>query len=218
MNFKHGKCLKQYYCKDCNKEISIISGIYGQGRCKSCSRKGNKHWCFGKFFSKKHKKNISLNHANVKEKKNGNYKHGQTLKQHYCKQCQRIICYNTYKSGSGLCNYCARKGKKCYWYGKVPHGKWGIYKGINMRSSWEVKFAQFLDLSGIKYQYEPKAFDLGNTTYRPDFYIPQWDLYIEIKGYWRIDAKIKFKLFKKQYSKINIKIFNKEKLQIIGVL
>jgi len=38
---KHGKCINQNYCIDCDKVISFGTAIYGQGRCKSCAKKGN---------------------------------------------------------------------------------------------------------------------------------------------------------------------------------
>jgi len=63
-----------------------------------------------------------------------------------------------------------------------------------------------------------KTFDLGNTTYTPDFYIPEWDCYIEIKGWWRRKAREKIKKFKKSYSKVKIKILMKKDLQELGVL
>jgi len=103
-------------------------------------------------------------------------------------------------------------------YGKVSHGKWNKYNGIFMRSSWETRFAFFLDCSGVKWLYEPKYFDLGNTTYRPDFYLPEFDCYIEIKGYWREDAITKFKLFQRKYSNTHIKIFNRKKLLNYGII
>lgn len=113
----------------------------------------------------------------------------------------------------------ALRGNKCYMFGQpAHHGKWIKYKGIKMRSSYEVAYAKYLDNSKVKWQYEPKAFDLGNCTYRPDFYLPKKNLYIEIKGFWRDDAKKKFKLFKKCYSNQMIKVLNKEELIKLGVL
>ncbi len=65
---------------------------------------------------------------------------------------------------------------------------------------------------------EPKTFCLGNCTYTPDFYIPKWNCYIEIKGYWRNDTKYKFYKFKRIYSNINIYLFYKNKLKTLGIL
>ena len=43
--FKDGETLKKHYCKEpnCNNEISYMTWKNRQGRCKSCSRKGNLH-------------------------------------------------------------------------------------------------------------------------------------------------------------------------------
>ena len=65
-----------------------------------------------------------------------------------------------------------------------------------MRSSYEIAYAKYLDNMNIEWQYESTTFNLGDTTYTPDFYLPDRDKYIEIKGWWREDAKIKFKKFK----------------------
>jgi len=49
LNYKDGRCLKSYYCKniECKKEISMHSALSGSGLCKKCSyiaRKYNKKW------------------------------------------------------------------------------------------------------------------------------------------------------------------------------
>ena len=51
----------------------------------------------------------------------------------------------------------------------------------------ERQFARLLDFYQIEWEYEPRSFDLewdgdGRVTQRftPDFYLPAWDLYIEI--------------------------------------
>jgi len=111
------------------------------------------------------------------------------------------------------------KGKNNPMFGKIAyHGKGDYYKNIYMRSSWEILFAKYLDKLGIKWLYEPKFFDLGNTTYTPDFYLPEFDYYIEIKGWWRDDAKDKFEFFKKLYPKVKIIIFDKNKLKLLEIL
>lgn len=44
---KDGRSLKKYLCINCKKEISIFSGYYGSGKCKSCSQKTGqkKYYC-----------------------------------------------------------------------------------------------------------------------------------------------------------------------------
>lgn len=101
-------------------------------------------------------------------------------------------------------------------FAKLLHSKKIQYKNIWMRSSWEVKYAQYLDKNNIKWLYESKTFDLGNTTYTPDFYLPETDIYIEIKGYLRPNSKNKIKLFNKYFK--NLKVLNKQELILMGVL
>ena len=59
-------------------------------------------------------------------------------------------------------------------------------KGEVLRSYSEVDVANFLYLNGIKYEYETNyKFDTATTEYsqyKPDFYLPQYDIYIEMFG------------------------------------
>lgn len=58
---------------------------------------------------------------------------------------------------------------------------------IKMRSRSEVAFAVLADSLSIKWSYEPQRFDLGWSAYVPDFYLPEYDHWVEIKGYFRPD-------------------------------
>jgi len=102
----------------------------------------------------------------------------------------------------------ANRGEKSGLYGKpATHSKgvWFYYNGnyIWLRSGWEVHVALTLNRFNIIWEYEPKAFPLTvngkKTTYRPDFYLPEHDIWIEIKGWWRDDALAKFEQFSIQY-------------------
>ena len=133
-----------------------------------------------------------------------------------CINCSKLISHNATRCQP--CNGRFNCGKKHYMFGKQMHGNYGYYNNTWMRSSWELNFAKWCDLSGIKWEYELKAFDLGDTTYTPDFYLPKFDLWIEVKGYWRNDAKKKFRKFKKLYKNINIEVFEKEKLKNYNII
>lgn len=100
----------------------------------------------------------------------------------------------------------------------ASHGKRIKYKGNCMRSTWEILYAKYLDKNNIKWLYESKRFYFKDCTYCPDFYLPDQDLYIEIKGYWRENTKKRFDLFKKNYSKIKIKLLMQKDLEKLGVL
>ena len=81
----------------------------------------------------------------------------------------------------------------------------------------ERQFAQLLDFYQIEWQYEPKSFDLewdqdGNVIKRftPDFYLPAFDLYIEITT---LNQKLvtkknrKVRRLRELYPNVNCKIF-----------
>lgn len=57
-----------------------------------------------------------------------------------------------------------------------------VYSGYRFRSRLEARWAVFFDAIGVEYHYEPEGFDLQGTWYLPDFYIPTWDSFVEIKG------------------------------------
>lgn len=111
----------------------------------------------------------------------------------------------------------AKKGKNNPMYGKVTHGKgrWFIKRDGNkiyLRSSWEVKVAELLEGYNLLWEYESKTFPIAyqfngekkNGTYTPDFWVEEWQKYIEVKGFWRGDAKPKFDAFLNQYPEIGI--------------
>lgn len=105
---------------------------------------------------------------------------------------------------------CGRIGKGCY-YDSLLQGK------IWLRSSYELAFAKYLDLNNEKWLYESKRFDLGDTTYCPDFYFPEYDEYIEIKGYMNPKAKEKINKFRIMYPDIKYYIMYRENLQELGI-
>jgi len=54
--------------------------------------------------------------------------------------------------------------------------------GIKVRSKAERVTANFLFSNNIRFQYEPLIL-LGERKFRPDFYLPDYDLFLEICGY-----------------------------------
>lgn len=56
------------------------------------------------------------------------------------------------------------------------------YKNHSFRSRLEARFAVYFDHLGIKWEYEPEGFELGNgLRYLPDFWLPEWRIWVEIK-------------------------------------
>lgn len=57
-----------------------------------------------------------------------------------------------------------------------------MYRGLRFRSRIEARWAVFYDALGVGYEYEPEGFDLGGVWYLPDFWLPEHEVWIEIKG------------------------------------
>ena len=52
-----------------------------------------------------------------------------------------------------------------------------------LRSSWERDYAAWLDEQRLTWRYEPDRLLLSDgTVYVPDFYVEEWESYVEIKG------------------------------------
>lgn len=61
-----------------------------------------------------------------------------------------------------------------------------IYDGVKFQGSWELKFYQWCKDAGILCERNIKGFDYewnGTRTYYPDFYLPEYDVFVEVKGY-----------------------------------
>jgi hypothetical protein len=87
----------------------------------------------------------------------------------------------------------------------------------------EKEFARILDYYGIRWQYEPRSFQLswdeeGNVTsaFTPDFYLPDEDLYVELTT---MRPKLitlknrKIRLLKELHPELNIKLFKRQDLR-----
>jgi hypothetical protein len=55
------------------------------------------------------------------------------------------------------------------------------YKGYRFRSRLEARWAVFFDAIGVKWEYEKEGFNLQGEWYLPDFWINDWNCWIEIK-------------------------------------
>lgn len=66
------------------------------------------------------------------------------------------------------------------------------YAGCRFRSRLEARWAVFFDYLGISWRYEPEGFWLSNgVKYLPDFYLPELDTWVEVKGVLRpADLKV----------------------------
>jgi len=97
------------------------------------------------------------------------------------------------------------------------------YKDVNFAHESEREFAKILDFYDINWAYEPKTFPVewdreGNPkiSFTPDFFLPDYDLFIELTT---LNQKLvtkknrKLKRIKELYPELNIKLFYKKDFQ-----
>lgn len=184
-------CKKTFKCRINSKR----KFIHGHNTIKTRFKKGQKH-----LQPQIEKMKNSYYHTHLKGEDNPFYGKKHTEK------TKKKIGQRKYPIGKEHFNFGKKPAKK------AGRGKGSYYKNIWLRSSYELAYAKYLDNLNIKWIYEPIAFNLGNTTYRPDFYLPKTNEYIEIKGFWRKEAKQKFNLFKKLYPLIKISVLSYKEL------
>lgn len=56
------------------------------------------------------------------------------------------------------------------------------YRGVIFRSRAEARWAVMFDLIEVKWLYEYEGFDLPSGWYLPDFWLPNIDVFAEVKG------------------------------------
>jgi len=75
------------------------------------------------------------------------------------------------------------------------------------RSRFEFDFATYLDNNNIKFEYEPRKIKYvpKEKSYTPDFYLVDYDMFIETKGRFIEADRTKHKLIAKQHPDIDIR-------------
>jgi hypothetical protein len=96
---------------------------------------------------------------------------------------------------------------------KASKGKSGIRNDVDpsicFYSTWEANMARIYNLVGIKWLYAPKIFNLDKHTYRPDFYLPDFDTYVEVKNYLGSYSLERDQNFRKLYPNIKLELILK---------
>ena len=89
--------------------------------------------------------------------------------------------------------------------------------GTWVQSDGERKIAEILAAANIRYRYDERFRILDGYAIRPDFYLPEFDIYIEYWGMDTADYKIgmlkKQKLYQQQGKKL-ISLYPKDKPQM----
>jgi len=141
--------------------------------------------------------------------------------------CQNIACSNMFEDFKNhpKLRYCStscataqtnrtyRPGKNAPGYKRTP--KAGYFKEytdrlgrvFRFRSSYEIAFVSlYLDKNNLAWDYEPKKFVLDNSTYTPDFYIKEYNYFVEVKGFFSSKDKSRMRMFREMYPDISLVI------------
>jgi len=208
---KGGITLGKFYCIDCGKRLKS-EGAYRNKRCMKCNVK-NRPKSYYDYL--RGSNNPGWKGGKPKCPECGGEKPNITAKR--CSRCSHharrgVKFTKNHREKIGI----ALTGKNNHFWGHPPKWSRVKYKNVSMRSSWEVAYAKYLDKNNIKWLYESKTFNLGNCTYTPDFYLPETNTYVEIKGYWYREAKTRYLKFRRKFG--NIELLNKQRLKKLGVL
>jgi hypothetical protein len=119
---------------------------------------------------------IESNKKRSKKREAAQRKREREEKKRAAQQAKAQLKEGTPPAGTGA----GRRG------GAVP----GIFKGVQMRSQLEIRFASELEKRGIRWIYEYER--LGEGNYLVDFYLPDFGCWVEVKG--RFEARDEYLL------------------------
>ncbi len=170
----------------------------------------------GRRQSEATKQKISLAVKKLPACKRGNH-FSKPKVQMTCLNCRKtfnLVPYlsKTQKYCSIHCNI-AMLGRKTT-SPKASKGKNGIRQdidpNINFYSTWEANVARVYNLVDLKWKYAPTLFDLGEHTYRPDFYLTSFDTYVEIKNFMSEYSKMRDNMFRRKFPDKKLDLILKE--------
>ena len=180
-----------YKCKYCGKECKNKNSLSNHERlCKlNPNRQESPFVKYNKEKGKPWNKGLTKE-IDERVKRNGesisnSYKNGSTIA--WCQGLTKETDERIRLASDKISSTISEKIKNDAWHNSFGKSKIVSYNDIDFHGRWEVEFAKYLDNLQIdwvrntdKFEY---IFDNKVRYYTPDFYIPNIDLYIEIKGY-----------------------------------
>ncbi len=115
--------------------------------------------------------------------------------------------------------YYPYQGGRVKWYSHTRNDG----KEIKLQGTWEFETARYFDDNNEHYlvhgEFDSFSYstETGIRVYYPDFYLPDKDIYIEVKGYFNDRMKNKLSAVRKEH-KVKIEIWQKKELEEKGIL
>jgi len=148
---------------------------------------------------------------------------------HYCRRCSALVDADEYARSRRAFQrvFCDKCFDEVYLDRRNFDTKVELKKTIRtkdgtfVQSNGEKRIADYLARQKITYRYDERMRIIDGYAIRPDFYLPEFDLYIEYWGMDTIDYKIgmlkKLKLYQQQGKKL-ISLYREDKPQLEKVL
>ncbi len=113
-----------------------------------------------------------------------------SLERQWCSRCRRVVSEEEYRAsverwGKPYCRHCfdERELEGKNFEATVESAKVRRTQGgVAVQSVGEKRIAEFLEREGIVFVYDARFRIAGDELIRPDFYLPEYDLYIEYFG------------------------------------
>jgi hypothetical protein len=161
-----------------------------------------------------------LQNKNIQEKYKqtclDKYGHECPLYSKYIQEKRKKTCLEKYGCEYASQNaYMAQKAARSQATSTVLK-HWKTNEDVVCQAGWEPKVVQYFNDNKIDFIWQI-CFDMPNgKKYFVDAYLPEQDLYVEIKGYMREKNKLKFDWFCSQHS--NTELWDKKKLKELNIL
>lgn len=205
-------------CQFCNKECKNENSLRNHERlCSLNPNKQKTHFDTDEF---KIQRAATPCNQFIKAKKNGiSLGHTDTVKKLLSEQVKQRGKEWHQKNGERISKTISDKVSKNEWHTSLARHMHIDYNGVDLHGSWELKYAQYLDKHKIEWVRNKDSFSYfyngKDRKYTPDFYLPQTDEYIEIKGYRTAKDSAKWEQFPK-HRKLVV-LLKKELETLLGV-
>lgn len=210
-----------FVCPICNQRIRAsyknhlkTCNGHGPRRCRLKTNGKRGGWNKGKTFEEsygKEKAKEMKKEISIRVSLNHNWKSFSDEKKNEIRNKNRKKILERYKAGWQP--VCGRTSKIEY----TSH----VAGNIFLDGTWELRSAIFLDNLEVKWIRNKKRFEYYNTirgtlsTYCPDFYVYDWNTYIEVKGYTTELDWIKWSQFPEEE---HLEVWNEEILEELNIL
>ena len=181
----------EYICKYCGRECKNTNSLKNHERlCKSNpNRQESPFVKYNKIKGDVWNKGLTKE-SDERVRRNGEsisnlYKSGKI--KNWCDGLTKETDKRLFKMSEKISDTILENVKNDNWHTSFSKSKIVKYKGIKFHGNWEVEFAKFLDIHNIEWKRNTQKFEylFENKIhyYTPDFYLPTFDVFIEIKGY-----------------------------------